>query len=263
MQALPKVRSTRRTSSSPALARGEIQCIGATTIDEYRKHIEKDAALERRFQPVQVGEPSKEEAVAILKGLRDRYEAHHKVRITDEAIEAAVQLSDRYITDRYLPDKAIDLIDEAASRVRIRSYTTPPDMKELEAKIQQLNKEKEEAIAHQNFERAAQIRDEERAIRADMEAQRKAWEDRRSTAQRQVGAEEVAQIVASWTHIPVTQLTEDESDRLLHLEETLHQRVVGQDEAVSAVSRAIRRARAGLRTCIAPSARSCSSAPRA
>ena len=231
----------------PALARGEIQCIGATTIDEYRKHIEKDAALERRFQPVQVGEPSKEEAVAILKGLRDRYEAHHKVRITDEAIEAAVQLSDRYITDRYLPDKAIDLIDEAASRVRIRSYTTPPDMKELEAKIQQLNKEKEEAIAHQNFERAAQIRDEERAIRADMEAQRKAWEDRRSTAQRQVGAEEVAQIVASWTHIPVTQLTEDESDRLLHLEETLHQRVVGQDEAVSAVSRAIRRARAGLK----------------
>ena len=231
----------------PALARGEIQCIGATTIDEYRKHIEKDAALERRFQPVQVGEPSKEEAVAILKGLRDRYEAHHKVRITDEAIEAAVQLSDRYITDRYLPDKAIDLIDEAASRVRIRSYTTPPDMKELEAKIQQLNKEKEEAIAHQNFERAAQIRDEERAIRTDMEAQRKAWEDRRSTAQRQVGAEEVAQIVASWTHIPVTQLTQDESDRLLHLEETLHQRVVGQDEAVSAVSRAIRRARAGLK----------------
>ena len=231
----------------PALARGEIQCIGATTIDEYRKHIEKDAALERRFQPVQVGEPSKEEAVAILKGLRDRYEAHHKVRITDEAIEAAVQLSDRYITDRYLPDKAIDLIDEAASRVHIRSYTTPPDMKELEAKIQQLNKEKEEAIAHQNFERAAQIRDEERAIRADMEAQRKAWEDRRSTAQRQVGAEEVAQIVASWTHIPVTQLTQDESDRLLHLEETLHQRVVGQDEAVSAVSRAIRRARAGLK----------------
>ncbi len=231
----------------PALARGEIQCIGATTMDEYRKHIEKDAALERRFQPVLVGEPSKEEAVAILKGLRDRYEAHHKVRITDEAIEAAVQLSDRYITDRYLPDKAIDLIDEAASRVRIRSYTTPPDMKELEAKIQQLNKEKEEAIAHQNFERAAQIRDEERAIRADMEAQRKAWEDRRSTAQRQVGAEEVAQIVASWTHIPVTQLTQDESDRLLHLEETLHQRVVGQDEAVSAVSRAIRRARAGLK----------------
>ena len=231
----------------PALARGEIQCIGATTIDEYRKHIEKDAALERRFQPVQVGEPSKEEAVAILKGLRDRYEAHHKVRITDEAIEAAVQLSDRYITDRYLPDKAIDLIDEAASRVRIRSYTTPPDMKELEAKIQQLNKEKEEAIAHQNFERAAQIRDEERAIRSDMEAQRKAWEDSRSTAQRQVGAEEVAQIVASWTHIPVTQLTQDESDRLLHLEETLHQRVVGQDEAVSAVSRAIRRARAGLK----------------
>ena len=231
----------------PALARGEIQCIGATTIDEYRKHIEKDAALERRFQPVQVGEPSKEEAVAILKGLRDRYEAHHKVRITDEAIKAAVQLSDRYITDRYLPDKAIDLIDEAASRVRIRSYTTPPDMKELEAKVQQLNKEKEEAIAHQNFERAAQIRDEERAIRADMEAQRKAWEDSRSTAQRQVGAEEVAQIVASWTHIPVTQLTQDESDRLLHLEETLHQRVVGQDEAVSAVSRAIRRARAGLK----------------
>ena len=231
----------------PALARGEIQCIGATTLEEYRKHIEKDAALERRFQPVTVGEPRYEEAVEILKGLRDRYEAHHKVRITDEAIEAAVQLSDRYITDRYLPDKAIDLIDEAASRVRIKSYITPPDMKQAEEKCAALKKEKEEAIAHQDFERAARLRDEERALQADMEAQRKAWETQRSTAQKEVGAEEVAQIVAAWTHIPVTKLTEDESARLLRLEDTLHQRVIGKDEAVSAVSRAIRRARAGLK----------------
>ena len=231
----------------PALARGEIQCIGATTLDEYRKHIEKDAALERRFQPVTVGEPSPEEAVEILKGLRDRYEAHHKVRITDEAIAAAVQLSDRYITDRYLPDKAIDLIDEAASRVRIRSFITPPDMKQMEEKLEQLNKEKEEAIAHQDFERAAKVRDEERAIRADMENQRKEWENKRSTAQKEVGEEDVAEIVAAWTHIPVTKLTEDESSRLLHMEDTLHKRVIGQDEAVSAVARAIRRARAGLK----------------
>ncbi len=231
----------------PALARGEIQCIGATTLDEYRKHIEKDAALERRFQPVTVGEPSPEEAVEILKGLRDRYEAHHKVRITDEAIAAAVQLSDRYITDRYLPDKAIDLIDEAASRVRIRSFITPPDMKQMEEKLEQLNKEKEEAIAHQDFERAAKVRDEERAIRADMENQRKEWENKRSTAQKEVGEEDVAEIVAAWTHIPVTKLTEDESSRLLHLEDALHKRVIGQDEAVSAVARAIRRARAGLK----------------
>ena len=231
----------------PALSRGQIQVIGATTFAEYRKFIEKDSALERRFQPVKVEEPSINDAIAVIRGVKSYYEKYHCVRVPDSIVADVVHLSERYITDRYLPDKAIDLIDEAASRVRIRSYTTPPDMKELEAKIQQLNKEKEEAIAHQNFERAAQIRDEERAIRADMEAQRKAWEDSRSTAQRQVGAEEVAQIVASWTHIPVTQLTQDESDRLLHLEETLHQRVVGQDEAVSAVSRAIRRARAGLK----------------
>ena len=231
----------------PALARGEIQVIGATPFTEYRKHIEKDAALERRFQPVTVGEPSPEEAVEILKGLRDRYEAHHKVRITDEAIAAAVQLSDRYITDRYLPDKAIDLIDEAASRVRIRSFITPPDMKQMEEKLEQLNKEKEEAIAHQDFERAAKVRDEERAIRADMENQRKEWENKRSTAQKEVGEEDVAEIVAAWTHIPVTKLTEDESSRLLHLEDALHKRVIGQDEAVSAVARAIRRARAGLK----------------
>jgi len=231
----------------PALARGEIQCIGATTLNEYRKHIEKDAALERRFQPVMVGEPSKEEAVEILKGLRDRYEAHHKVRITDEAISAAVQLSDRYITDRYLPDKAIDLIDEAASRVRIKSFITPPDMKEMEEKCAELKKEKDEAIAHQDFERAAKLRDEERTVQAEMTAQRKAWEEQRTTVQKQVGEEEVAQIVAAWTHIPVTKLTEDESVRLLKLEETLHKRVVGQEEAVGAVSRAIRRARAGLK----------------
>lgn len=231
----------------PALARGELQCIGATTLSEYRKHIEKDAALERRFQPVMVGEPTPEEAKAILRGLRDRYEAHHKVRITDEAIDAAVTLSSRYISDRYLPDKAIDLVDEAASRVRIKSYTAPPDMKELEDKLAALLKEKEEAIAHQDFEQAARLRDSEKSLRAEMDQRRKSWEDAKSAARETVGEAEIAQIVSSWTGVPVLQLTEDESRRLLALEETLHQRVIGQEEAVSAVSRAIRRARAGLK----------------
>lgn len=231
----------------PQLARGELQCIGATTLSEYRKHIEKDAALERRFQPVMVGEPSQDEAVAILMGLRDRYEAHHKVRITDEAIHAAVSLSTRYISDRFLPDKAIDLIDEAASRVRIRSFTAPPDMKEQNEELEALAKEKEEAIAHQEFEKAAQVRDRERKLQEEIEKRRKQWEDEKNGVHESVGEEEIAQIVASWTGVPVTQLTQDESQRLLQLEDELHHRVIGQQEAVSAVARAIRRARAGLK----------------
>ena len=230
----------------PALARGELQCIGATTLDEYRKNIEKDAALERRFQPVKVGEPTPEEALAILKGLRDRYEAHHKVKITDEALQAAVSLSDRYISDRFLPDKAIDLMDEAASRVRLHSFTAPPDVKEQEDRLKALQNEKKEAIAHQDFEQAASLRDEERKLRQDIAQKRAAWEERKNNSHDVVTEEDIAQIVASWTGVPVKKMTEDESQRLLHLEELLHKRVVGQDEAISAVSRALRRARAGL-----------------
>ena len=230
----------------PALARGELQCIGATTLDEYRKNIEKDAALERRFQPVKVGEPTAEEALAILKGLRDRYEAHHKVKITDEALQAAVSLSDRYISDRFLPDKAIDLMDEAASRVRLHSFTAPPDVKEQEDRLKALQNEKKEAIAHQDFEQAASLRDEERKLRQDIAQKRAAWEERKNNSHEVVTEEDIAQIVASWTGVPVKKMTEDESERLLHLEELLHKRVVGQDEAISAVSRALRRARAGL-----------------
>ncbi|MBP3645163.1 MAG: ATP-dependent Clp protease ATP-binding subunit [Clostridia bacterium] len=230
----------------PALARGELQCIGATTLDEYRKNIEKDAALERRFQPVKVGEPTAEEALAILKGLRDRYEAHHKVKITDEALEAAVSLADRYISDRFLPDKAIDLMDEASSRVRLNSFTAPPDVKEQEERLKALQNEKKEAIAHQDFEKAAGLRDEERALRDAISQKRSEWEERKNTAHEVVTDEDIAQIVASWTGIPVKKMTEDESERLLHMEELLHKRVVGQEEAISAVSRALRRARAGL-----------------
>ena len=230
----------------PALARGELQCIGATTLDEYRKYIEKDAALERRFQPVKVGEPTPEEALAILKGLRDRYEAHHKVKITDEALQAAVSLSDRYISDRFLPDKAIDLMDEAASRVRLHSFTAPPDVKEQEDRLKALQNEKKEAIAHQDFEKAASLRDEERKLRQDIAQKRAAWEERKNNSHDVVTEEDIAQIVASWTGVPVKKMTEDESQRLLHMEELLHKRVVGQDEAISAVSRALRRARAGL-----------------
>ena len=230
----------------PALARGELQCIGATTLDEYRKNIEKDAALERRFQPVKVGEPTAEEALAILKGLRDRYEAHHKVKITDEALQAAVSLSDRYISDRFLPDKAIDLMDEAASRVRLHSFTAPPDVKEQEERLKALQNEKKEAIAHQDFEQAASLRDEERKLRQDIARKRAAWEERKNNSHEVVTDEDIAQIVASWTGVPVKKMTEDESERLLHMEELLHRRVVGQDEAISAVSRALRRARAGL-----------------
>ena len=232
----------------PALARGEMQCIGATTLDEYRKHIEKDPALERRFQPIVVGEPDKEESLAILKGLRDRYEAHHKVKITDEALEAAVKLSDRYIADRYLPDKAIDLIDEAASRVRIRSYTAPPDLKQIEEKLANLRSEKEAAVRNQEFEEAADLRDQERKMKEELAELKKEWEQQIGTADlSMVTDEDVAYIVSSWTGVPVKKLAEEESARLLNLEQILHQRVIGQEEAVSSVSRAIRRARAGLK----------------
>ncbi len=231
----------------PALARGEVQCIGATTLEEYRKHIEKDAALERRFQPVMVGEPTQEEALAILHGLRDRYEAHHKVHITDEALKAAVTLSDRYIADRFLPDKAVDLMDEAASRVRIQAFTAPPDVKAQEKELEALVAEKKDAIAHQDFERAASLRDQERCLRQEIELKRTAWSKQQSAARDVVTEEDIAQVVSGWTGIPVRKMTETEADRLMHLEETLHARVVGQDEAVSAVARAIRRARAGLK----------------
>ena len=231
----------------PALARGEIQAVGATTMDEYRKHIEKDTALERRFQPVQVGEPSREESVEILKGLRDRYEAHHKVRITDEAIKAAVNLSDRYISDRFLPDKAIDLIDEAASRLRIMTYTAPPDMKQLDEKLEEIRKAKDEAVTNQNFEKAAELRDREREAQLEIDRRRESWEKERSREDNVVGEEEIAYIVSSWVSIPVQKLTEGESERLMHMEEILHKRVIGQEEAVKAVAKAVRRARAGLK----------------
>ncbi len=231
----------------PALARGEMQCIGATTLNEYHKHIEKDAALERRFQPVNVGEPTREESVEILKGLRDRYEAHHRVRITDEAITAAVYLSDRYISDRCLPDKAIDLIDEAASRVRIKAFTAPPDMKAQQAKLDALNKETEEAVAHEDFEKAAHLRDRKKELQNEMSRRRSEWEHSRNSKVEIVGEEEVAQIVGAWTGIPVSRITEDESSRLINLESILHERVIGQEEAVKSVARAIRRARAGLK----------------
>jgi len=231
----------------PALARGEIQCIGATTLNEYHKHIEKDAALERRFQPVKVPEPSREESVEILKGLRDRYEAHHRVRITDEAITAAVFLSDRYISDRCLPDKAIDLIDEAASRVRIKAFTAPPDMKQQQERLDALNKETEEAVAHEDFEKAAHLRDKKKALQNEMAQRRSEWEHNRNSRVETVGEEEVAQIVCAWTGIPVAKITEDESRRLVNLEAVLHERVIGQEEAVASVARAIRRARAGLK----------------
>jgi len=231
----------------PALGRGEIQVIGATTLNEYRKHIEKDAALERRFQPVTVDEPTTEETIEILKGLRDRYEAHHKLKITDEAIEAAVTISIRYINDRFLPDKAIDLIDEASSRVRMECLTAPPDLKALETKLEAVIKEKDEAVRSQNFEKAAKMRDEETKLNAQMKELRERWEktvvDKRET----VTPEDIAAVVSSWTGIPVTSLTEDESRRLLRMEEILHKRVVGQDEAVTSVSKAIRRGRVGLK----------------
>ena len=231
----------------PSLARGEIQVIGATTLDEYRRHIEKDAALERRFQPVTVGEPTEQEAIDILKGLRDKYEAHHKVRITDGAIIAAVKMSSRYIGDRYLPDKAIDLVDEAASRVRLKAFATPPDLKELEEKIKSLNEEMASAVNSQDFEQAASIRDEKNKLSSELESERRLWKERSTHAAGEVGEQEIAAIVSQWTGIPVVQLTQEESQRLLNMEEELHRRIVGQDEAVSAVAKAIRRGRAGLK----------------
>lgn len=231
----------------PALARGEVQVVGATTYDEYRKNIESDAALERRLQPVKVGEPTNEETFEILKGLRDKYEAHHKVKITDEALKAAVELSDRYLTDRFLPDKAIDLMDEAASKVRLSLYIAPPDLKKLEERVSEVRKEKEQAITHQNFEKAAELRDEEKRLDKEMKELKKDWEKDTQKQEGQVTESEIAEIVSSWTHIPVVKLTEDEAHRLLRLEKTLHERVIGQDEACVAVSKAIRRSRAGLK----------------
>lgn len=231
----------------PSLARGEFQLIGATTIDEYRKHIEKDAALERRFQPVMVGEPTEEEAIQILKGLRDRYEVHHKVKITDEAIDAAVKLSSRYIADRFLPDKAIDLVDEAASRVRLRAFTEPNDIQEMEKRIKQLEQEKAAAVNMQDFEGAAKIRDDEKQVRQRLEQEKDVWEEKKVGGNGEVTPQDIANIVSTWTGIPVVQLTEEESERLLKLEEVLHERIVGQNEAVTAVSKAIRRSRVGLK----------------
>ncbi|MFC4389192.1 ATP-dependent protease ATP-binding subunit ClpC [Gracilibacillus marinus] len=231
----------------PSLARGELQCIGATTLDEYRKYIEKDAALERRFQPIQVDEPSVEESIQILKGLRDRYEAHHRVTITDDAIEAAAKLSDRYITDRFLPDKAIDLIDEAASKVRLRSYTTPPNLKELEQNLEEVKKEKDAAVQGQEFEKAAALRDQEQQLRKELEETESKWKEKQGQENSEVVVEDIASVVSIWTGVPVSALTKDESERLLHMEDILHNRLIGQEEAVKAVSKAIRRARAGLK----------------
>jgi ATP-dependent Clp protease ATP-binding subunit ClpC len=231
----------------PALARGEMQCIGATTLDEYRKRVERDAALERRFQPVNVDEPSVEETRLILEGLRDRYEAHHRVKISDDALAAAARLSDRYVTDRFLPDKAIDVIDEAASRVRLRNTVAPPDLKDLERLLEEITKEKEASIQRQEFEKAAALRDQERDLMARLEAERNRWKERSVTEQGAVTEEDIAHIIASWTGIPVKKLATEETERLLHLEEELHGKVIGQDQAVTAVAKAIRRARAGLK----------------
>ena len=230
----------------PALARGEFQVVGATTLDEYKKHIEKDAALERRFQPVLVGEPSEEDALEILKGLRDRYEAFHKAKITDEALEAAVSLSSRYITDRFLPDKAIDVVDEAASKVRMKVFSAAPDVKALETQLADVKKEKEAAVTAQEFEKAAEMRDEERRIEKEINDKKKAAKEN-SDAKLVVTDEDIASVVAQWTGIPVSKIAQEESESLLHLEEELHKRVIGQDEAVVAVSKAVRRARAGLK----------------
>ena len=231
----------------PALGRGEIQVIGATTLNEYRKYIEKDAALERRFQPITVNEPSVEESIQILSGLRDKYEAHHKLEISQDAIVAAVSMSARYINDRYLPDKAIDLIDEAASRVRMESTKLPPDLKELEKAVAALENEKEAAVRNQDFERAAGVRDDEKKKREELESARREWEKNFPGGHRRVSADDIAAVVSGWTGIPVTSITEDESERLLKMEETLHKRVIGQNEAVSAVAKAIRRGRVGLK----------------
>lgn len=231
----------------PSLARGDFQVIGATTLNEYRKYIEKDAALERRFQPVKVGEPTPEQAVQILKGLRDSYEAHHKVKITDEAINAAVTLSSRYIADRYLPDKAIDLIDEGASKVRLASLTSPDNVKELEDEIADYEKEKASAINEQDFERAARLRDEQKELQTKLDDAKKKWQEQQKGNSGEVTADDIAKIVSEWTGIPVVQLTKEESERLLNMENVLHERVIGQSEAVTAIAKAIRRGRVGLK----------------
>ncbi|MEE1649454.1 ATP-dependent Clp protease ATP-binding subunit [Brachybacterium sp. J144] len=231
----------------PMLARGELQTIGATTLEEYRKHIEKDAALERRFQPIQVGEPSVSHTVEILKGLRDRYEAHHKVTITDSALVAAANLADRYVNDRFLPDKAIDLIDEAGARLRIRRLTAPPELKAFDTRIEETRKKKEEAIDGQDFELAASLRDEEQKLKTERDEKEKAWRHGESDAVTTVSEETIAEVLAAATGIPIVKLTEEESSRLLHMEDELHKRVIGQDEAIKALSQAIRRTRAGLK----------------
>ncbi|MEC1178083.1 ATP-dependent Clp protease ATP-binding subunit [Metasolibacillus meyeri] len=231
----------------PSLARGELQCIGATTLDEYRKYIEKDAALERRFQPIQVDEPSVEETIQIIYGLRDRYEAHHRVKITDEAVEAAAKLSDRYISDRFLPDKAIDLIDEAGSKVRLRSFIVPPNLKELEERLESVRSEKNAAVSSQEFEKAAALRDSEQKLKEEVEQTTKEWKESQGKAESQVTVDDIATVVSMWTGIPVNKIAQEESAKLLNLEAELHKRVVGQGEAVEAISRAIRRARAGLK----------------
>ena len=231
----------------PLLARGEVQVVGATTLNEYRKYIEKDSALERRFSPVTVGEPTEEETIKILEGLRDKYEAHHNVKITEAAIKAAVDLSIRYINDRFLPDKAIDLMDEAASRVKMRTYTMPDNLKEIEEKIDSLDKEKEEAIRLQDFEKAATLRDKEKEQKEKLEKEKKKWQNKNSKNVLNLTEEDIAEVIASWTGIPVNKITQDENEKLKHLEETLHKRVIGQNEAVEAVSKAIRRGRVGLK----------------
>lgn len=231
----------------PALARGELQCIGATTLDEYRKYIEKDAALERRFQPVTVDEPNTEDSISILKGLRDRYEAHHRINISDEAIEAAVNMSHRYISDRFLPDKAIDLIDEASSKVRLRNYTTPPSLKELESELETVKKEKDAAVHSQEFENAANLRDKQTKLEKQLEDTKNEWKKAQGEKNTCVTAEDIAVVVANWTGIPITKLNETESERLLNLETILHERVIGQNDAVKSISKAVRRARAGLK----------------
>ncbi|MDO4568061.1 MAG: ATP-dependent Clp protease ATP-binding subunit [Clostridia bacterium] len=231
----------------PELARGRLQLIGATTPDEYRRYIEKDSAFERRLQPVKVGEPTLQETFLILRGIRDKYEAHHKVSIPDDALRAAVELSDRYIADRFLPDKAIDLMDEAASRVRLNKHNAPPDLKSLETRLEALMLEKDEAVSNQNYERAAVIRDETANLTKQLEDMRSSWSSSRDGEQSVVTADDIAQVVNLWTGIPVQKLTETDSERLLHLEEALHKRVIGQDDAISAVSRAMRRSGAGLK----------------
>lgn len=231
----------------PALSRGELQCVGATTLDEYRKHIEKDAALERRFQPVMVGEPTQEEAIDILFGLRDKYEAHHRVKITDDAVRSAVTLSSRYLPDRFLPDKAIDLLDEASSMVRLASHTAPPDLKEMEEKLSEIRKEKEAAVAIQDFEKAAALRDQEHKLQEEINKNKENWQKDKGSEKIVVDKDEIARVLASWSGIPVAKLQEEDMQKLLRLEEELHQRVIGQNEAVESVSRAVRRASAGLK----------------